>query len=172
MANVATSSATGNDHNTDGHTPMAPLPDPTGSRFSRRVRGMNDGVLYDPSVLELVEGRRKSGFKVSKSSHNENIETSPSKNTEDSEYSENNNRADSVTATTDVNTEHCKQTNGLAASEVTVEDNSDAVGDNKALSEQQQHSEEMEMDSVDKVKRSLEFDNTAESTNPRTEGIE
>ena len=39
---------------------------PTGSRFSRRVRGMNDGVLYDPSVLELVEGRRKSGFKLSK----------------------------------------------------------------------------------------------------------
>ena len=41
------------------------IPDPTGSRFSRRVRGMNDGVIYDPNVLALVE-RRKSGFRVQK----------------------------------------------------------------------------------------------------------
>ena len=54
-----------------------PIPDPTGSRFSRRVRGMNDGVLFDPSVLALVE-RRKSGFRVQKNSENES--KSPFKN--------------------------------------------------------------------------------------------
>lgn len=184
IATVTTTSASNDHQHTDGHShkPIAPLPDPTGSRFSRRVRGMNDGVLYDPSVLELVEGRRKSGFKVAKPSNIENAETlSPSKNTEHSENSENNSQTDlsqenATTATTtttnaELNNENNKRTNDIAEAADTAE-NGDVIGENnKDVSENQQQSDEMDIDSsVNKVKRSLEFDNTSDE-NLRTEGI-
>ena len=109
------------------------MPDPTGSRFSRRVRGMNDGVLYDPSVLELVDGRRKSGVKASRTSEGEN--KSPNKtdgeHTTEAEDSQEEGREDKENRNEDQNKE-------VQA----METNDDVESEN----------------SVNRVKRSLEFD--------------
>lgn len=119
----------------------APIPDPTGSRFSRRVRGMNDGVLYDPSVLALVE-RRKSGFRVQKNSENESI--SPSKNEEVGNHDDTNDQ--------EIN----NQDSGEA-----VETNNEVVMKEKRQHVNQQEKEDEESsdenDPVHRVKRSLEF---------------
>ena len=106
------------------------MPDPTGSRYSRRVRGMNDGVLYDPSVLELVEGRRRSAFKVSKSS----AEQPDNANNDSAEVTMDESSQDGIT---DASQETEK-----------TEDKENLTADDENENEEQ---------SVDRVKRSLEF---------------
>ena len=44
--------------------PMSNIPDPTGTRYSRRVRGLNDGVMYDSTVLEMIESSRRRNHKL------------------------------------------------------------------------------------------------------------
>lgn len=128
----------------------APIPDPTGSRFSRRVRGMNDGVLYDPSVLDLVE-RSKSGFRVQKNSYASESK-SPSKNGEDGNHDDTNDQQ-----TTD-------QDGGEA-----VETNNDVVMEEEKQNTNQNDEKEVEMgensndcDPVNQVKRNLEFTKNGE----------
>lgn len=125
------------------HKHGIPIPDPTGSRFSRRVRGMNDGVLYDPSVLELVDCRRKSGFKVS-------TKTSENQDSVEQESVEMN--VDSQDGMSDESQESDRpEMNGTIAD----------CGE-----------KEKEESSVDRVKRSLEFQSTEPSNKDVTEKME
>eukprot|EP00111_Clytia_hemisphaerica_P018767 TCONS_00055493-protein len=138
---AASKTQTTNEISNEAAKPIALMPDPSGSRFSRRVRGMNDGVLYDPSVLELVDCRRKSAVKASRTSESEN--KSPNK------------------------TEGELTTEAEDSQEESQEDKENRMEDhNKEVQVMETNDENVDgEDSVNRVKRSLEFDKGGKSEN-------
>lgn len=104
---------------------------------------MNDGVLYDPSVLALVE-RRKSGFRVQKNSENEN--KSPFKD----EYGNPDDSNDQQTNNQDGG-------EAFEANNDMMEEKKQDSNQNEQQGKREKEDNSGENDPVYRVKRSLEF---------------
>lgn len=144
---------------TSSSRPIANIPDPVGTRYSRRVRGISDGVIYDASVLELVESSRRRSTKP------------PSRPKADNDTGENRQEAPNISSSECFVDESSQDT---VMSVEPADKESDFTAENVS------HDEEINMrkdagsgsnelsyketdTAIDKVKRSLEFQGTDNS---------